>query len=154
MEIQIRQAELDDLDLLVQWRMEVLHEVFPAKDYKFPAGLEEENRSYYKRSLSDGTHIACFAIINGKIEGCGGMCLYQEMPSPDNPNGNCAYIMNIYCRPAFRNHQVGETVVRWLIGQAKDRQITKIYLETSESGRKLYEKIGFKDMEDMLILPG
>lgn len=28
MEIQIRQATIQDIDILTQWRMEVLHEVF------------------------------------------------------------------------------------------------------------------------------
>ena len=34
MNIEIRRATLDDLDLLMEWRMEVLHEVFdvPADD--------------------------------------------------------------------------------------------------------------------------
>lgn len=82
----------------------------------------------------------------------GGICLYQEMPSPDNLSGQCAYLMNIYTCPEFRGRGVGEMIVRWLVGQAVQRNITKIYLETSEPGRKLYEKTGFLDMPDMMKL--
>ncbi len=153
MEILVRQADLADLDLLVQWRMEVLQEVFPPSEYVFPASLEEENRNYYRWALPAGKHIACFAYGDGEIVGCGGLCLYQEMPSPDNPGGQCAYLMNIYCRRPARRQGVGETIVRWLVGQAKDRHITKIYLETSRSGRQLYQQIGFSEMPDMMILP-
>lgn len=60
--------------------------------------------------------------------------------------------MNIYICPEFRGRGVGETIVRWLVGQAVQRNITKIYLETSEPGRKLYEKTGFLDMPDMMKL--
>ncbi len=152
MAIQIQQADRKDLEKLVTWRMEVLQEVFPTSEYSFPEDLEAENRAYYKEALPAGRHIACFAEIDGETVGCGGLCLYQEMPSPDNPTGQCAYLMNIYCRSAYRNQGVGEAVVQWLIDQAKERQITKIYLETSEDGRKLYDKLGFSDMKDMMIL--
>ncbi len=153
MEIQIQKADLTDLDLLMQWRMEVLDVVFPRSDYVHPENLEEENRAYYEQALSDGSHIACFAEADGEIVGCGGLCLHREMPSPDNPNGQCGYLMNIYCRPAYRGNGIGDAVVRWLVGQARAQGITKIYLETSEAGRPLYGKLGFTDLPDMMILP-
>ncbi len=151
--IVIQKAELTDLDLLMQWRMEVLHEVFPAAEYDFPEKLEEENRNYYQWALPAGKHIACFASVDGEIVGCGGICLYQEMPSPDNPSGQCAYLMNIYCRPQWRKKGVGASIIHWLVDQAKERKITKIYLETSETGRLFYEQNGFLEMPNMMILP-
>ncbi len=152
MEIQIRKADIADIDTLVQWRMTTLHEVFPDSVYDFPENLEEENRAYYLWALPAEAHIACFAYADDEIVGCGGVCLHEEMPSPDNPTGKCAYLMNIYCAPSCRGRGVGGSIVRWLIDRAKERNITKIYLETTEDGRKLYEKLGFTDMQDMMIL--
>lgn len=152
MEIQIRQATVQDMDLLMQWRMEVLHEVFAIPSEQSLPELEEENRRYYQTELPRGGHIACFAYIGGEAVGCGGMCLYDEMPSPDNPKGKCAYLMNIYSRPQFRRHGIGNAVVRWLIGQAEQCKITKIYLEASEDGRPLYQEIGFQDMSGYMKL--
>ena len=93
----------------------------------------------YKRQLQNGGHIACFACVDGEAAGCGGICIYEEMPSPDNPCGKCAYLMNIYTRPRFRRQGVGEAVVRWLAGQASQLGISKIYLESSEAGLGLYK---------------
>ena len=152
MGLEIRQATIHDLDLLMQWRMEVLREVFAIPPGQPVAALAEENRRYYQAELPRGGHIACFALLDGEIVGCGGMCLYQEMPSPDNPNGKCAYLMNIYARPPFRRRGVGGAVVRWLVDQAKRRGIPKIYLETSRAGRPLYREIGFAEMPDMMKL--
>lgn len=154
MKIQIRQATTQDIDLLMQWRMEVLHEVFSIPPEQSVKELEEENRRYYQKELPRSGHIACFAYLGNEIVGCGGMCLYDEMPSPDNPNGKCAYLMNIYARPQFRRHGVGNEVVRWLIGQAKQLGISKIYLETSEDGKPLYQKIGFCDMSGYMKFAG
>lgn len=151
MELTIRQAGIDDLDSLMEWRMEVLRVVFDVPAGQDMTELERANRSYYQTMLKDEGHIACFACQE-KIIGCGGICIYQEMPSPDNPTGMCAYLMNIYTRPAFRGQGVGGKIVRWLMEQAMRRGITKIYLETSECGRKLYQKIGFTPMTDYLKL--
>ena len=152
MDVVIRKAELQDLDLLMRWRMEVLHEVFSIPADQPLAELEAENRRYYQKELPQGGHIACFVYIGEEIVGCGGICLYHEMPSPDNLNGKCAYLMNIYTRPQFRGHGIGNRIVRWLVEQARQRHISKIYLETSDKGRPLYQTIGFADMKDMMKL--
>lgn len=150
MDIKIRKAEITDIDLLMKWRMRVLHEVFAIPDNQPAEELEQANRIYYQSALLTDGHIACFACNGEKIVGCGGICFYQEMPSPDNASGQCAYLMNIYTCPEFRGYGVGETVVKWLVGQAVQKNITKIYLETSKPGKKLYKKTGFIDMPDMM----
>ena len=146
METRIRRAGLTDIDLLMKWRMTVLHEVFSIPSDEPMEKLECENRLYYQTALPAEEHIACFAYVGDKIIGCGGVCLYREMPSPDNPDGGCAYLMNIYTTPEFRGQGVGRKIVSWLIGQAKDKGIAKIYLETSECGRSLYQEMGFTNM--------
>lgn len=152
MDIEIKRAEIADMERIMEWRMAVLHEVFDVPASQSMEELEQANRRYYAAMLPLDKHIACFACAEGRIVGCGGICLYQEMPSPDNPSGQCAYLMNIYTCPEFRGHGVGKEVVQWLVRQAKERQITKIYLETSSTGRRLYEKAGFTDMPDMMKL--
>lgn len=153
MDIVIRRAAPEDIDLLMRWRMEVLREVFSIPQEQLTDGLEEENRLYYRRELASGGHIACFASVDGEIAGCGGICLYQEMPSPDNPAGKCAYLMNIYTRPQHRKRGIGETIVRWLVKQARQRGASKIYLEASEAGKALYQGVGFVAMKNMMKLP-
>lgn len=151
MGITIKQAGINDLETLISWRMEVLREVFDIPAGQNMTELNQANRSYYQTMLETEGHIACFACQE-EIIGCGGICIYQEMPSPDNPTGLCAYLMNIYTRPQFRGQGVGEKIVCWLVEQAMRQGITKIYLETSDCGRKLYQKIGFTPMTDYLKL--
>lgn len=146
MKVTIKQADIHDLDRLIEWRMEVLHEVFSIPKEQETGELEKANRNYYHTMLKNGGHIACFAYCKDEIVGCGGICIYREMPSPDNPSGCCAYLMNIYTRPQYRGQGIGKKVVSWLIQQAREKGITKIYLETSECGYSLYREMGFTDM--------
>jgi len=150
--VSIRQAGVSEMDCLMRWRMEVLHVVFGIPDEEPMTALYAENEAYYRRALADGSHIACFAEQNGVIIGCGGICLYSEMPSPDNPSGRCAYLMNIYTREAFRSAGVGRKTVAWLIGKAREQEITKIYLESTDGARSMYEGLGFVPIGNYLKL--
>lgn len=152
MSIRIVQAHLSDLETLIEWRMEVLAEVFGELDASQASQLKTENTRYFCKALKDKSHIAAFAQIDDVIVGCGGVCLYQEMPSPDNPSGKCAYLMNIYTKADHRGLGIGTTLVEWLIAAAKGTGASKIYLETTEVGRALYEKLGFEYMKDYMIL--
>lgn len=153
MEITIRRATLDDLESLMQWRMDVLREVFSMPVETDIKALTQANKAYYQVALQDESHIACFALCRGEVVGCGGICFHLEMPSPDNLSGRCGYLMNIYVQPAFRQHGVGRRIVQWLVRQAVQRNTTKVYLEASETGRTLYQDLGFVAMSGQMLLP-
>ena len=148
----VREALIGEIEMILRWRMEVLHEVFSIPDDEDMSELERANREYYLKEIPAGGHVACWASLGNEIIGCGGICLYQEMPSPDNTSGRCAYLMNVYVRSPYRTHGFGRQVASWLVQQAKTRGITKIYLETSECGKQMYEQLGFKIMEGYLKL--
>ena len=149
---EIKRAQLSDLELLLKWRITVLREVFSITDESVIPELERQNRAYYQTALPAGEHIACFACDNGEIVGCGGVCLYSEMPSPDNQNGKCAYIMNIYVAPEYRRKNIGKAIVTWLLEQEEVKRSGKVYLETSENGRMLYTSLNFVPMAGVMRL--
>lgn len=146
------QASLKDLDLLIKIRMEVLGDVFSIPPGWDTSHLAEENRRYYQWALSADMHLACLAYDGDALAGCGGICFSREMPSPDNLSGWCGYLMNIYTRTGYRGQGVAKLVVRWLIGEAQNRGVTKIFLEASPAGRPMYEKLGFTPMADEMQL--
>ena len=154
--IEVRRLGLSELELLLSLRMEVLAQVFSAERQEMSERawntLRENNRRYYLAELERGGHIACVAEIENSIAGCGGVCLYDEMPSPDNPSGKCAYLMNIYTRENFRGRGVASAVCEWLIAQAEIRSAGKIYLESTDVAKSLYATIGFAEMENYLKL--
>lgn len=145
MKIEIREVIV--LPTLMHWRAEVIENVFGIRPTR---ALMAANREYYLRHIADGTHYAIVAEADGVDAGCGGICLYDELPSPDNPSGRCAYLMNIYVRSEYRGHGIGRTIVERLIGKAKGLGCDKIYLETTEGARRLYEKEGFRELTGMM----
>lgn len=150
MDIEIRRADISQLETLIKWRIIVLSEVFSIPQNQLPQDIIENNRLYYEKEIISEGNVSCFAYHKGEIIGCGAICIYDEMPSPDNPNGKCAYLMNIYTVPEFRKHGVGDKVINWLIKFAQKKNIQKIFLEATEAGKPLYEKIGFEQMSGMM----
>lgn len=143
----IELKRVTDTEELLVWREEVIRNVFGIEP---TPSLMEENRNYYLRHISDGSHIALKALYGSEEAGCGSLCLSEELPSPDNPNGKCGYLMNIYVRDKFREKGVGHALVARLVELAKENDCDKIYLETTTEGRGLYRTSGFKDLPDMM----
>lgn len=133
----------------MKWREEVIGTVFGEQPSE---SLLAANREYYERHVPDGSHRAFIALYNGEEAGSGSVCITDELPSPDNPTGHCAYLMNIYVREQFREHGIGHAIVRKLMEEAKSLDCGKIYLETTDEGRPVYESLGFRDLPDMMKL--
>lgn len=140
---------IEALPTLMHWRREVIGAVFGAE-----AGrrLLVANRQYYRTHIADGSHLAYVAELDGEECGCGGVCFTEELPSPDNPTGRCAYLMNIYVREPYRRKGVARHIVARLIDEARNRNCGKIYLESTAEGEPLYRSLGFRPMSGMMIL--
>ncbi|SFG58402.1 Ribosomal protein S18 acetylase RimI [Lachnospiraceae bacterium C7] len=154
--ITIREFNIDDLELLLSLRMEVLSNVFSSERKEISDkewnDIREENEKYYVEELEKDGHIACGIYVSGEVVGCGGVCLYKEMPSPDNRSGKCAYLMNIYVRKAYRRQGFAKKICNYLVNKAKSLGADKIYLESSDMAVGLYKSLGFASMNGYMKL--
>ena len=135
------------VDEMMCWRKEVIATVFGTYH---DAKLLDANRAYYDEHIPDGSHVAFIASVENTDCGCGAVCISEELPSPDNPSGRCAYLMNIYVRREYRDMGVAHRIVTRLIEESVKQGCDKIYLETTANGRPVYESLGFHEMHDMM----
>lgn len=138
-----------NIDSLAKWRSEVISEVFGKEPNET---LLNANRAYYMKHVPNGSHSAIVGYHDENPAGCGGICIYDELPSPDNPSGRCAYLMNIYVKKAFRHMGIGKAIVLRLIDEARHKGCGKIYLETTSAGYPLYRSVGFNKMTELMKL--
>lgn len=143
----IELKRITDIDTLMEWRAEVIKAVFGIKP---DPALLAANRRYYRQHIDSGNHLAIEARVDGNEAGCGAVCFGDELPSPDNPGGKCAYLMNIYVRQPYRRHGLGRTIIMRLVQEAMVRDCGKIYLETTQAAASLYGKCGFSEMKGMM----
>lgn len=148
-----KKAKLEDLDILTKTRIQVLRAANQLSDDTDMSQVERESYNYYQKALRDGSHIAYLVFDEGRFVGAGGVSFFQVMPTYHNPSGNKAYIMNMYTNPAYRRRGIAIKTLDMLVKEAKNRSVSAISLEATDMGRPLYEKYGFKKMNDEMELP-
>ncbi len=153
MDLKYRKADTEDLDLLVQTRIEVLRAANRLSDDADMREVGERSRLYYRQSLRDGSHTAFLVFDGERFAGAGGISYYQVMPTYHNPSGRKAYIMNMYTRPEYRRQGIAYRTLDLLVRDARARGVRAISLEATEMGRPLYEKYGFTAMNNEMELP-
>lgn len=152
MNIIYRKATLDDLQILVKTRIEVLRIVNGFTDSIDMTGVENASKDYYLDNLTNENHIG-YLIFDGDVfVGTGGISFYQVMPTCDNPTGKKAYIMNMYTRQEYRRKGIASQTLTLLLNEARIRGITCIGLEASDMGRAMYIKFGFIKLDDEMHL--
>ncbi|MCI8950653.1 MAG: GNAT family N-acetyltransferase [Lachnospiraceae bacterium] len=153
MELVYKRANLEDLDLLVKTRIEVLRAAnLLCDDTEMPL-VEQQSREYYEEYLQKEEHIAYLVFDGEGLAGSGGVSFFRVMPTYHNPTGWKAYIMNMYTVPSYRRKGIAYHTLKLLIEEAKNKGVTHISLEATEMGRPLYERYGFVSMKDEMELP-
>ena len=153
MELDYHKATLEDLDLLVRTRIQVLLAANQLPEDTDMTAVETASRDYYRAALADGSHAAWLVFDGDTWIGAGGVSFYRVMPTYHNPSGWKAYLMNIYTHPDYRRRGVARHMVDLLVGEVRERGVTAISLEATAMGMPLYESYGFVHMPMEMELP-
>ena len=148
-----KRATLEDINTLVETRIEVLRAANKLCADTDMGEVERQSYLYYQKALSDGSHIAYLVFDESGCIGTGGVSFFQVMPTYHNPSGKKAYIMNMYTNPKYRRKGIAYKTLDMLIKEIKSKGISSISLEATDMGRPLYEKYGFVKMNSEMELP-
>jgi len=143
------EATSKDMEPLINIRLEMLKDVnkLPAT-YNFNDAFIDTSRRYFE----DGKHMTILIKEDDSIIGCASMCYVNVMPTFDHPSGNRAHIMNVYIKKEYRGRGIAYHAMLELINGAKRKNITELTLDSTEEGRRLYKKCGFKDSKEGMVL--
>lgn len=148
-----KKATLEELEVLVETRIEVLRAANQLESSVDMTEVKEQSWEYYKTALLNGNHTAYLVLDGAQIIGTGGISFFQVMPTFHNPCGKKAYIMNMYTRSDYRRKGIAYKTLDLLVLEARKKGISSISLEATEMGRPLYEKYGFVKMSNEMELP-
>ena len=147
--IEFRIATAGDIDLMMSSRLEMLHVVNDLNDdYEFSDELIDYSRDYFL----NGDQTTVVALDGQTVIGCASMSYMTIMPTFSHPTGKRAHLMNVYTNSDYRRHGIARRMVTMLIDDAWGKGATEISLDATESGRPLYESLGFKDSKECMLL--
>lgn len=147
--MEYRIATDEDRERLISSRLEMLRVVNDLpEDYAFDPVLEKESRDYFDA----GDQTTILALEQGQVIGCATLCYVRMMPTFSHPTGKRAHLMNVYTREQYRRQGIAARMVEMLIQEARTRGVTEISLDATESGRLLYERLGFRASQECMVL--
>ena len=150
-ELTYRFATIEDIDILVSTRMDILIDMLKLDPDTDMSELEAATRPYYERAIADGTQLAVLVFDGNKFVGAGAVCLYAVMPTFYNISGKRGYIMNMYTCPEYRCRGIATKTVDMLVNKCKELGYTHITLAATDMGQPVYERYGFKKQEDQMV---
>jgi ribosomal protein S18 acetylase RimI-like enzyme len=143
----LRKATLDDIEKLIDFRIKFLKEIQNLPSDKEMVIFKNTLREFFLEKMGTGDFIAWLAEINDKIIATSGLSFMQKPPHFINITGKFAYIMNMYTEPEWRRRGIGSKLLDKLIEEIKKKSINSVVLHSTEAGRALYEKYGFKESD-------
>lgn len=149
--IEYRFATTDDMDALIDVRIEFLLDAGVIENQNQIEPTKISTRAYLMESLQNDTFAACIAMDGSKIIATSGIAFYRLLPHPHQPEGNVAYINNMYTRPSHRGQGIASKVFSLTMDEAKKRGCNKVLLDATPMGKPIYAKYGFVEFDDTMV---
>ncbi|MFW9923440.1 MAG: GNAT family N-acetyltransferase [Candidatus Thorarchaeota archaeon] len=148
--ITYRRATIEDIDILIDLRVEFLYEALKVSKDVSNKELRNSLRDYFSKTMPQDEFIAWLAIHEDEIIATSGLSFYTVAPSFANISGRIGYILNMYTKPNWRRKGIGKTLFEKMLFEAKQKGISKLSLHATSDGRPLYEIFGFTTDEGMM----
>ena len=136
-----RLASLEDIQLLIDLRKQLLIE----EGQIVSSNIDEELNTFFENQLTSHQYVQWLVEEDNKVIATGAIQFISFPPSYFNPTGIRGYILNMYTHPDYRGKGIAKQLVNETLKEAQRRKVQHIFLISSEMGKPLYKKIGFKE---------
>jgi len=137
------EAALEDLDKLIQIRIDFLRDAGGSMSVEMDNTLRIQLASYIPKHLNRDLFIFT-AKDDGRIISTVFLTMAEKIPNTEYPNGRTGIVHNVYTYPAYRKTGLATALLQAMVKQARLLDISVVDLIATEDGRPLYEKAGFR----------
>lgn len=149
----VRRARRDDLPVVVDLRLAFDRELLGGD---LPPDRVGPHRSqvadYLAGHVESDVYRLFVAEDGGRIVGMGGLVVVDRPPHPRSRRSGEGFIVNVFTLPRWRGRGVGRAIMDALVAEGRRLRLRRVYLRTSDEGRRLYESMGFRDPGNYLSL--
>lgn len=152
MTITYRRATLDDVDVLVDFRLRFLAGRARAERAPDEERIAENLREYFREAMPRGAFIAWFAEREGAVVATSGMVVWRIPPNNSVPTGSQAYVLNMYTIPEARRRGICAALLEKMVEEARALGLSRVHLHASREGESIYRRRGFVEPSDVELL--
>jgi GNAT superfamily N-acetyltransferase len=147
----VRRAAMADIETLINLRLAFIMEAGPESGIP-ESEFREMVRGYLAEKLPNGEFLVWLAEEDGQAVGCGALLMLRMPPTAYHPAGLVPYLLNMYTRPEWRGRGIATALVEAMIAYVKTTPAKFISLHAMEKGRGIYERLGFIDRRNEMVL--
>jgi len=146
-------ATLTDLATVVSHRRGMFRDM--GIDAATLDSIERNSRPYLERGLREGWYHGWLALLGEVVAAGAGVIVYDWPSGPTDPEQTKrAYLLNVYTEPEFRRRGLARKLTDIAIEWTRAQGFKVLWLHASDSGRPLYESMGFEQTNEMKIKLG
>ena len=149
--MEIREAGVEDIEAVVDLRVAFMREAFPGMEMD-EGEFREVTRRYVADKLPKDEFLVWFAEEDGQVVGMSGLIFYHRPPIITYQSEHRAYLLNMYTKPEWRRRGVATALIRHLLEYVKTTPAKQITLHATDTGRLVYEQLGFTPILDEMKL--
>lgn len=151
-EITYRRATLDDVDVLVSYRLRFLAEHSGSSQVSEDETFKKNLKEYFLEEIPKGSFIAWLARSGGRVVATSGMVVWRMPANNSVKTGKQGYILNMYTLPEARRQGICTVLLEKMIEEAKSLGLSRVQLHASKMGEPIYRKRGFSEPGDVELV--
>lgn len=146
----IKVAEIDDIPAITLLKLKMFKEV--KMEHILRSDFIQEVEKTYKEMYESGKAKHFIIENDNKVIACAGGFIKEDIPYCFFKEREYGFIGDVYVEPDFRKkgyaRKLTNSVIKWLLTQ---KEVKTIRLLASHNARKLYESLGFKGTDEMVL---
>lgn len=148
--VSCRAATVDDIPALSFLRWEMEAERYPEQQVKV---TRDTYAAAYGAAVGEdmerGTHRAWVAFVDGAPVACVTLIWWAMPPTPANPHRKRGIVSSVFTLQSYRRRGISRRLMEMLLEHARAEGVERLVLWASETGRPLYESLGFGQSRGM-----
>jgi GNAT superfamily N-acetyltransferase len=146
----IRPATLADIATIAHHRHAMFTEMGLTGDYR---AMDERFAPWLRQAITRQDYFGWLVETeSGEIAAGGGVALLPRAPSPQDLNEQWAFVYNIYTELPHRRQGLARRLMETIHEWCRERGLKTVGLNASDFGRPLYESLGYRLSETMMLL--
>ncbi|HEY1824816.1 MAG TPA: GNAT family N-acetyltransferase [Acidimicrobiales bacterium] len=98
------------------------------------------------------SHLGFLATRDAEAVGCAWLCVVDRVPGPGQLVRRGGLIQSVYVRGSERNVGVGSELMRLIVAEAREMELSYLIVHPSERALTFYQRLGFAPYERALEL--
>ncbi len=151
LEPRIREVGVDDIPRILRHRRSMFWDM-GRQDEDAHRSMLVSAEAFLREAMPRGRYRGWLAeTVEGQVVAGVGVTIVDWPGSPDDPEPRRAWVQNVYTEPEYRRLGLAlrlmETAVEW----CREAGFASVSLHASIHGRPLYQKIGFRQTNEMRL---